>query len=97
LLGDDGGMVSVVDLKGKKLDLTQRWASTIGLAWSASGDEVWFTATDTGFSRSLRAVSLTGTVRALLSAPGTLTLHDVGIGGRALITARCDHCGGTLR
>ena len=86
LLGDDGGTVSVVDLKGKKSDLTERWASTMGLAWSPSGDEVWFTATDTGFSRSLRGVNRSGKVRDLLSAPGTLTLHDVGAGGRALIT-----------
>jgi len=86
LLGDDGGTVSVVDLKGNKSDLTVRWASIMGLAWSPSGGEIWFTATDTGFSRSLRAVTLAGRVRDLLSAPGTLTLHDVGVGGRALIT-----------
>jgi len=86
LLGDDGGTVSVVDLKGKKSDLTERWASAMGAAWSPSGDEIWFTATATGFSRSLRGVSLSGRVRELLSAPGTLTLHDVGAGGRALIS-----------
>jgi serine/threonine protein kinase/Tol biopolymer transport system component len=86
LLGDDGGTVSVIDLRGRKSDLTERWASEFGLAWSPSGDEVWFTATDTGFSRSLRAVSLSGKVRVLLSAPGTLTLHDAAAGGRALIT-----------
>ena len=86
LLGDDGGTVSVVDLAGKKSDLTERWASAIGLAWSPSGDEVWFTATASGFSRSLRGVTLSGKERELLSAPGTLTLHDVGAGGRALIS-----------
>src|SRR5216683_853394 len=86
LLGDDGGTVSVVTLSGKKSDLTERWASAFGLAWSPSGDEVWFTATATGFSRSLRSVSLSGKPRELLSAPGTLTLHDVGTGGRALIS-----------
>jgi Tol biopolymer transport system component/predicted Ser/Thr protein kinase len=86
LLGDDGGTISVVDLSGKKSDLTERWSSAQGLAWSPSGDEVWFTATATGFSRSLRAVTLSGKVRELLSAPGTLTLHDVGTGGRALIS-----------
>jgi WD40 repeat protein len=86
LLGDDGGMVSVVDLSGKKSDLTERWASALGLAWSPFGDEVWFTATASGFSRSLRGVSLSGKLRELLSAPGTLTLHDVGTGGRALIS-----------
>jgi eukaryotic-like serine/threonine-protein kinase len=86
LLGDDGGTISVVDLNGKKTDLTERWASALGAAWSPSGDEIWFTATATGFSRSLRGVTLSGKVRELLSAPGTLTLHDVGAGGRALIS-----------
>jgi len=86
LLGDDGGTVSMVDLKGKKSDLTERWASAIGAAWSPSGDEIWFTATATGFSRSLRGVTPAGKIRELLSAPGTLTLHDVGAGGRALIS-----------
>ena len=86
LLGDDGGTVSVVDLKGKKSDLTTRWASAVGAAWSPEGSEIWFTATATGFSRSLRAVNLAGKERELLSAPGTLTLHDIGTGGRALIS-----------
>jgi serine/threonine protein kinase len=86
LLGDDGGTVGVLDLNGKKSDLTERWASAMGAAWSPSGDEIWFTATATGFSRSLRGVTLSGKVRELLSAPGTLTLQDVGPGGRALIS-----------
>src|SRR5207244_10323245 len=58
LLGDDGGTISVVDLNGKKSDLTERWASALGAAWSPSGDEIWFTATATGFSRSLRGITL---------------------------------------
>ncbi|MGH9529205.1 MAG: protein kinase domain-containing protein [Terriglobales bacterium] len=86
LLGDDGGTISVVDLNGKKRDLTERWASAFGAAWSPSGDEIWFTATATGFSRSLRGVTMSGKIRELLSAPGTLTLDDVGAGGRALIS-----------
>jgi Tol biopolymer transport system component len=86
LLGDDGGTICVIDLSGKKSVLTDRWASAFGLAWSTSGDEVWFTATATGFSRSLRSVTLSGKVRDLLSAPGTLTLHDVGPGDRALLS-----------
>jgi eukaryotic-like serine/threonine-protein kinase len=86
LLGDDGGTVSVIDLHGKKSDLTERWASAIGLAWAPSGDEIWFTATATGFSRSLRGVTLSGKIRELLTAPGTLTLHDTTAGGRALIS-----------
>ena len=93
LLGDDGGTISVVDLGGKKSDLTERWASALGAAWSPSGDEIWFTATATGFSRSLRGVTLSGTVRDLLSAPGTLTLLDVGAGGRALISRDAGRAG----
>jgi eukaryotic-like serine/threonine-protein kinase len=94
LLGDDGGTISVVDLNGKKTDLTERWASAFGAAWSPSGDEIWFTATATGFSRSLRGVTLSGSLRELLSAPGTLTLHDVGTGGRALISRDAMRAGG---
>jgi Tol biopolymer transport system component len=86
LLGDDGGSISFVTLSGKKSDFTERWASAFGLAWAPSGNEIWFTATATGFSRSLRGVSLSGNLRELLSAPGTLTLHDVSAGGRALIS-----------
>ena len=86
LLGDDGGIVGAVDLNGKKSDLTERWASALGAAWSPAGDEIWFTATATGFSRSLRGVTLSRKIRELLSAPGTLTLHDVGADGRALIS-----------
>ena len=86
LLGDDGGTISVIDLSGKKTDLTERWASALGLAWAPSGDEIWFTATASGFSRSLRGVNLSGKLRELLTAPGTLTLHDTGAGGRALIS-----------
>ena len=39
-----------------------------------------------GAVRSLHGVSLLGKLRELLSASGTLTLHDVGAGGRALIS-----------
>src|SRR5579862_4527851 len=87
LMGDDGGTVSVIDTGGgTKKDLTERWASALGLAWAPAGDEIWFTATATGFSRSLRGVTLSGKARELLTAPGTLTLHDAGPGGRALIS-----------
>src|SRR2546421_7371044 len=47
---------------------------------------MWYAATASGFSRSLRGVTLSRRVRDLLSAPGTLTLHDVGADGRALIS-----------
>jgi hypothetical protein len=82
---DDGGAVAVVDRAGKKRTLSAGWASLMGLAWSPAGDEVWFTAARAGTRRALRAVTLDGRERELYSAPGTLTLHDVSRGGRALV------------
>ena len=57
---DDAGTVAVIDLSGKKTTLTTRWASEHGLAWSPSGEEIWFTATEAGANRSLYAVTLAG-------------------------------------
>ncbi len=54
------GTVAVVDLAGKKTTLTSKWASEGGLAWSPTGDEVWFTATEAGANRSLYGVTLAG-------------------------------------
>ena len=62
---DDGGAVAVVDLNGKKTELSDGWDSIQGLAWSPDGKEIWFTATRTGGDRSLYATDLAGKVRVL--------------------------------
>jgi Tol biopolymer transport system component len=90
---DDGGSVAVVDLAGKKKTLSDGWASIQGLAWSPTGDEVWFTATTTGGDRSLYAVSLSGKVRLLARVPGELTLLDVARDGGVLLTRGIDRAG----
>ncbi len=92
-LGDDGGAVAVVDLSGKKTTLCTGWDSIQGIAWSPSGDEIWFTATRTGGDRSLYAVNLAGTVRLLARVPGELTLLDVGRDGNVLLTRGNDRAG----
>ena len=92
---DDGGSVALVDLAGKKTTLSAGWDSTEGLAWSPSGDEIWFTATRTGGDRSLFAVNLFGTVRLLARVPGELTLFDVDRTGSVLLT-RSNHRGGIM-
>ncbi|MGH9444048.1 MAG: protein kinase domain-containing protein, partial [Thermoanaerobaculia bacterium] len=81
---DDAGTVAVVDLAGKKTTLTGKWASEGGLAWSASGDEVWFTATEAGANRSLYGVTLAGRMRVVARVPGGLKLHDIARNGRVL-------------
>jgi len=86
LIRDDGGRVFVVEPGKPAQPLGSTWMSIQGLAWSPDGSEVWFTATKSGLSRSLWAVSLAGQERIITSAPGTLTLQDVGRDGRILVT-----------
>jgi eukaryotic-like serine/threonine-protein kinase len=84
---DDRGSVAVVDLEGKKTTLSEGWESLQGLAWSPRGDEVWFTATPSGFGRALYGVTLSGKQRSVLRTPGTLTLEDIFPDGRALLSS----------
>jgi Tol biopolymer transport system component len=90
---DDAGTVAVIDLAGNKTTLTGRWASEHGLAWSPSGKEVWFTATEAGANRSLYAVSLDGRVRVVTRVPGGLKLHDIAASGRVLLTRESPRVG----
>ena len=86
IAGDDRGAVCVVDRAGKKTVLAEGWASTIGLAWSPTGREVWFTATEVGSNDALWAVDLRGKRRLLARSPGRLALQDVNAAGELLVT-----------
>jgi Tol biopolymer transport system component len=84
---DDGGSVCVTDLSGHKTTLSADWGWVYGLAWSAQGNEVWFSAVEKGSSnRSLWAVSLSGRQRKVLTVPGGLTMQDIAPDGRILAT-----------
>ncbi len=67
---DDRGVVSVVDLAGKKKVLSTGWESEEGLAWSPNGSEVWFSATQAGLQRRIYAVDLVGQPAAGFPRPG---------------------------
>jgi eukaryotic-like serine/threonine-protein kinase len=84
--GDTRGFVAVTDLAGKARRLTGEWADLTGLAWSRSGDEVWFTGSDAGINSALYAVDLNGKQRDLLHIPGRLHLFDISKDGQVLIT-----------
>jgi eukaryotic-like serine/threonine-protein kinase len=83
--GDDGGSVAVVDLSGKKKNLTRNWYGTQGLAWSPDGREVWFTASELGLDHYLSAVNLAGEERLVTRIPGTLAIFDIWHDGRVLL------------
>ena len=75
--------LSVVDRQGNKQRLI---AAPIlgGLAWSPSGEEVWYTGGTSDFFPELRAVSLSGRERLVARLPGRL--EDVARDGRVLIS-----------
>jgi eukaryotic-like serine/threonine-protein kinase len=85
VLDDDRGLVVILDREGRRVAATPEWASLEGLAWSKDGREVWFTASEVGADNSLRALSLDGRVRPVLSGLGRLVLHDVAADGRVLL------------
>ncbi len=82
---DTRGYVAVVDLSGKATRLTKEWSDLTGLAWSRSGDEIWFTGSDAGINSALYAVNLSGQLRDLLHIPGRLRLFDISKEGQVLI------------
>ncbi|MFY9821645.1 MAG: protein kinase [Thermoanaerobaculia bacterium] len=82
---DDRGAVAVVDLKGRKTELSTGWSAVRGLAWSPSGSEVWFSACRAGEGLGLYGVDLRGHVRPLLRSPGSVVLLDVSRDGRVLL------------
>ncbi len=83
--GDDRGYVMILPREGTTAIFSSAYASLEGLAWSATGDAVLFTAARTGAGTALRSLDLRGRERTLLPATGRLVLHDVGRDGRMLL------------
>lgn len=82
---DDRGSVVTIDREGVRTTLSSDWASLEGLAFSPSGDEVWFTGTKVGADLALYAVTLGGRERLVHRSPGRLVLRDIGRDGRVLL------------
>jgi WD40 repeat protein len=84
--GDDEGSVAVVDLDGHEKKLASGWSSLQGVQWSPAGDEIWFTASDTGSAQNLRGVTLAGKLRTITNVPGGMWLEDMRNGVALMIT-----------
>ena len=82
---DTRGTVAIVDMTGHKQTLTKVWADMRGLSWAASGEELWFAASDNGTEDLLRAVTLSGQEHLVLAVPTTLFLQDISADGRVLV------------
>jgi eukaryotic-like serine/threonine-protein kinase len=85
-LWDDRGLVCLVDLAGNFKELSRRWDSADGLAWSFNGKEIWFTAAESGYTRGLLASDTKGNIRPILKVPAGMTLQDISPDGRALVS-----------
>ena len=92
LIGDDRGVVSVIDLEGhRRRVLTQEFESVQGLSWSTDGKEIWFSASEAAELNSLRSVDLSGKLRMVAAAPARLHLQDISEEGQILLTTDIVH------
>jgi len=79
---DDRGTVMILRTTGEKVAASPLYESAQGLAWSASGDEVWTTSPLE--SGEVHALSLSGKTRDPFAVPGRLHLRDISPSGRLL-------------
>jgi eukaryotic-like serine/threonine-protein kinase len=87
---DSRGHVAVIDLAGKKTTLSSGWENVADARWTPDGNEVWFSAsgagkTPGGTDSAVFAATLSGRVRRVTSAPGSLHLEDIAPDGRVLL------------
>ncbi|MEO5926779.1 MAG: WD40 repeat domain-containing serine/threonine protein kinase [Bryobacteraceae bacterium] len=83
-VGSNDGSVEVVDLSGRKTTLASNRNGLKGLAWSPSGEEVWFSGSG-GRAPILSAISLAGRERVVLQTPGWSEVMDIAPDGRVLL------------
>jgi dipeptidyl aminopeptidase/acylaminoacyl peptidase/predicted Ser/Thr protein kinase len=95
VLYDDRGSVAVVDPEGQKKTLTREFGTLLGLAWSADGGEIWFSAQGQtkGLRRALFAVTLEGRLRGIARFPSDVAFYDVSQDGRVLIASESQPAG----
>jgi WD40 repeat protein len=87
--GDDRGSVELLDLRSDtRRVLSGGWSGVQDLAWSPSGEEVFFSAYDGATPQSIYAVDMQGKRRQLLTGPTGLFLQDVARDGRILLASQ---------
>jgi dipeptidyl aminopeptidase/acylaminoacyl peptidase len=86
--GDDRGLVAMVHGDGTVVELTPEMSDSLqGLAWSADGSAVWYTAFVFGKGGVLWSVEPGAAPVERLSSPVALRVQDLAADGRALIVA----------
>jgi eukaryotic-like serine/threonine-protein kinase len=83
---DDRGDVIVADKSGHVHTVSSGWESLAGLAWSSSGQEIWFSATESGEDYCIWAVTLSGHQRVVYCGTSPTRIADVTPSGTSLIS-----------
>jgi len=83
---DDRGDVIVIDKSGQVHTVSSGWESLAGLAWSPSGQEIWFSATESGEDYCIWAVTLSGRQRVVYCGTAPTRIADVTQSGTSLVS-----------
>ena len=86
--GDDEGSIAVIasDGKDKEKILSPVWKTLQGVVWSPTGNEIWFTSSNSGSAGNPRAVMLSGRLRTITNVPGGMWLEDMRNGVALMVT-----------
>ena len=83
---DDRGSLNTVDLSGNNTVLSDGYWSLRGLSWAPNGEEILFSASQSGGSFTVYGVTMAGNRRIAYQPPGGFTIQDVARDGRWLAT-----------
>ncbi len=90
---DNRGPVVVVDRSGAEITRSPEYWGTEGIAWSADGATVLFSASTRGDDYSIFALAMDGTTRDVLTAPARIFLHDATADGKLLLSTSEERAG----
>jgi eukaryotic-like serine/threonine-protein kinase len=83
----DPGRILILDRNGKQIAQSASSYSLEGVAWSPSGEEVWYGSTERdAWADEIHALDARGKDRIILRLPGMLRLYDVARDGRILFS-----------
>jgi Tol biopolymer transport system component/predicted Ser/Thr protein kinase len=83
---DDRGSVNTVDLSGNNTLISDGYWSLRGLSWAPDGEEILFSASESGGSYFVYGLTLAGKRRIAYQPPGGFNIQDVARDGRWLAT-----------
>jgi Tol biopolymer transport system component len=90
---DNRGPVVVVDRSGAEITRSPEYWGGEGIAWSADGETVLFSASARGDDYSILALAMDGTTRDVLTAPARIFLHDATADGKLLLSTSEERAG----